>query len=173
MVKGRGQGERAKGPPTLSLLLSSTFVFLRSRFRATVHCPLSTIHSPLSTTPGKGQFIVGQRVFFQWRCKGSIDIHLGAFAIFKKAQDHAATIPALALIKRHFFSLFSVLLQRKVFGHLFLMMVFHRRSKRVKMFSETFVTMYLYKHDSNTSKRTCLLMHNYLKEKTRKRKKVF
>ena len=27
-----------------------------------------------------------------------------------------------------------------------------------------------YKHDSNTSKRTCSLMHNYLKEKTRKKK---
>ena len=45
------------------------------------------------------------------------------------------------------------------------MMVFHRRSKRVKMFSETFVTMYLYKRDSNTSERTCVLIHNYLKEK--------
>ena len=33
------------------------------------------------------------------------------------------------------------------------------------MFSETFVTMYLYKRDSNTSERTCLLIHNYLKEK--------
>ena len=53
------------------------------------------------------------------------------------------------------------------------MMVFHRRSKRVKMFSKTFVTKYLYKRDSNTSKRTCILIdliHNYLKEKTRKKK---
>ena len=42
------------------------------------------------------------------------------------------------------------------------------------MFSETFVTMYLYKRDSNTSERTCvLIIHNYLKEKTRKKKKVF
>ena len=29
---------------------------------------------------------------------------------FLKAHDHAATIPALALVKRHIFSLFSVLL---------------------------------------------------------------
>ena len=36
------------------------------------------------------------------------------------------------------------------------------------MFSEMFVTMYL-KRDSNTSKCTCILIHNYLKEKTRKK----
>ena len=30
-----------------------------------------------------------------------IDVHLGAFKIFK--APHAATIPALALVKRHFF----------------------------------------------------------------------
>ena len=47
MAKGRGWGERAKDPPNLSLLLTSTFVFLRSPFRATVH-------HPLSTTPGTG-----------------------------------------------------------------------------------------------------------------------
>ena len=29
------------------------------------------------------------------------------------------------------------------------------------MFFETFVTMYLYKRDSNTLERTCLLIHNY------------
>ena len=53
------------------------------------------------------------------------------------------------------------------------MMAFHRRSKRVKTFSETFVTMYLYKRDSNTSKRAFILLHNYLKEKTRKKKTLF
>ena len=37
-------------------------------------------------------------------------------------------------------------------------MVFHPRSKRVKIFSETFVTKYLYKRDHNTSKRTCILI---------------
>ena len=52
------------------------------------------------------------------------------------------------------------------------MMAFHRRSKRVKTFSETFVTMYLYKRDSNTSKRTSILIHNNLKEKTRKKKNI-
>ena len=53
------------------------------------------------------------------------------------------------------------------------MMVFHRRSKRVKIFSKTFVTKYLYKRDSNTPKRTRILIdliHNYLTEKTRKKK---
>ena len=50
------------------------------------------------------------------------------------------------------------------------MMVFHRRSKRVKILSETFVRKYLYNRDSNTSKRTCILIYNYLKEKTRKKK---
>ena len=66
--------------------------------------------------------------FFQCGCKGSIDVHLGAFDILK-AHTHAATIAALALVKRQFFC----------------------RSKRVKIFSETFVTKYLYKGDSNTS----------------------
>ena len=48
MAKGRGWGERTPfPPPTLSLLLSSTFAFLRSPFGAAVHCPLST-------TPGTG-----------------------------------------------------------------------------------------------------------------------
>ena len=74
------------------------------------------------------------------------------------------------MCKTPFFFLFSVLLKRKVFGDLFLIMVFHRRSKRVKIFSETFVTKYLYKRNSNTSKRTCILIHNYLKEKTREKK---
>ena len=32
---------------------------------------------------------------------------------------------------------------------------------------------YLYKRDSNTSKRTCILINNYLKEKTRKKKESF
>ena len=58
----------------------------------------------------------------------------------------------------------------KVLGDLFLMMVFYRRSKRVKILSGTFLTKYLYKRDSNTSKRTCILIHNYLKEKTREKK---
>ena len=33
--------------------------------------------------------------------------------------------------------------------------------------------MYLYKRDSNTSKRTSIFIHNYLKEKTRKKKTSF
>ena len=50
------------------------------------------------------------------------------------------------------------------------MMLFHRRSKRVDIFSETFVTKYLYKRDSYTKKRICILIHNYLKDKPRKKK---
>ena len=57
-----------------------------------------------------------------------------------------------------------------MFGDLFCMMVFHRRSKRIKIFSETLVTKYLYSVIVIiTSKRACILIHNYLKEK----KKVF
>ena len=40
------------------------------------------------------------------------------------------------------------------------------------MFSETFVTMYLYKRDCNTSECTCVLIHNYLKEKLARKKSV-
>ena len=61
----------------------------------------------------------GPENFFQCRCKGSIDVHLGAFDILK-AHTHAATIPALALVKRHFFSIFRFAVEesfwRFVFG---------------------------------------------------------
>ena len=149
MAMGRGQEEKAKDPPTLSLFLSSTFFFLCSPFRATVHYPLSS------------RLVFGRpESFFKCRCKGSIDVHLGAFDNLKAHTD-AATIPALACVKRHF------LLQRKVFGHLFLPMVFHRRSKRVKIFSETFVTKYLI---SVIIIRRNVHVYNYLKEKTRTKK---
>ena len=128
MAKGRGQEERAKGPPTLSLLLSSTFVFLRSPFRATIHYPLSTVHCPLRLEQASSQWA---REFFSNGDARDLQMSIQEHLPFLKAHDHAATIPDL------------------VFGDLFLMMVFHRRSKRVKMFSETFVTMYLYKRDSN------------------------
>ena len=85
---------------------------------------------------------MGQTVFPQCRCKGSSDIHLGAVEILK-ADTHAATIPALALVKPTFFSPFRC---------------------------AAFVTKYLNKRDSNASKRTCILIHNYLKETTRKQK---
>ena len=144
------EGERTSfPPPTLSLLISSTFVFLLSPFRATVHYPLSTVHYAWNRLVHSGL-----ESFFQCRCKGSIDVHLGAFGILK-AHTHAAAIPAgLALVKRHFFSIFRFAVY---FGDLFLTMVLHRRLKRVKVFSETFVTKYLYKRDSNTLKRTCIM----------------
>ena len=52
------------------------------------------------------------------------------------------------------------------------MMAFHRRSKRVKTFSETFVTMYLYKRDSNTSKRTSIFIHNYSERENSQEKNI-
>ena len=93
------------------LLLSSTFVFLRSPSRATVHYPLSTIHYAWNSLVHRGP-----ESFFQCRCKGSIDVHLGAFDIFKssyQAHTQAATIPALALVKRHFFFYFPFCCRRK------------------------------------------------------------
>ena len=80
------EGERTSfPPPTLSLLLSSTFVFLRSLFCATVHYAWNRlVHS-------------GPESFFQRQCKGSIDVHLGAFDILI-VHTHAATTPALALV---------------------------------------------------------------------------
>ena len=107
--------------------------------------------------------------FFQCRCKGSIDVHLGAFDILK-AHTHAATIPALASVKRHFFFYFPFCSGGKFLAICFWMMVSHRRSKRVDIFSETFVTKYLCKRDSNTKKRICILIHNYLKDIPRKKK---
>ena len=106
---------------------------------------------------------MGQRVFSNADAR---DLQIAIDIL--KAHTHAAIIPALALVKRHLFLLFSVLL---CFRRFFFMMVFHRRSKRVKIFSETFVTKYLYKRDSNKSKRTFILIYNYLKKKTRKKKR--
>ena len=59
-------------------------------------CPLSTVHYAWNRLVHSGP-----ERFLQCCCKGSIDVHLGAFDIFK-AHTHAATIPALALVKRHF-----------------------------------------------------------------------
>ena len=84
---------------------------------------------------------MGQRVFSSADASDlAIDVHLGVFDILK-ARTHAATIPALACVKRHCFSIFRFAVgEIKVLGDLFLMMVFHRRSKRVKIFSATFLT---------------------------------
>ena len=139
MAKGQGQEERAKGPPySLPLTL---FHVCFPPFPISRYCPLSTVHYAWNRLVHSGpeSFSNADTRDLQM----SIQEHLA----FLKAHTHAATIPALALVKRHFFFLFSVSLQRKVFGDLFLMMVLHRRSKRVKMFSETFVTMYPYKRD--------------------------
>ena len=68
--------------------------------RTTVHYPLSTVHYPWNRLVHSGL-----ESFFQCRCKGSIDVHLGASDI-SKAHTHTAAIPALALVKRHFFSIF-------------------------------------------------------------------
>ena len=88
--EGAGLGREGKRSfYSLSLLFSSTFVFLRSPFRAPVHYAWNRqVHS-------------GPEGFFQCRCKWSIDVHLGAFDILK-AHTQAATIPALACEKRHY-----------------------------------------------------------------------
>ena len=161
MAKGRGQGERAKGSPTLS---SHSIPRL---FSSVPHFALLSTICPLRLKQASSQWA---RQFFSNVDSSDLQMSIQEHLTFLKAHTHAATIPALASVKRHCFLLFSVLLQRKFFDDLFLMMVFHRRSKRVKIFSETFLTKYLYKRDSNTSKRTCILIHNYLKEKTREKK---
>ena len=60
----------------------------------------------------------GPESFFQCRCKGSIDVHLGAFDILK-AHTHAATIPALARLKRHFFSIFRFAVEESFWRFVF------------------------------------------------------
>ena len=101
MAKGRGQGERAKGPPTLSLLLSSTFVFLRSPFRATVHYPLSTVHYAWNRLVHSGP-----ENFFSNADARDLQMSIQEHLTSLKAHTHAATIQALALVKRHFFFYF-------------------------------------------------------------------
>ena len=92
--EGAGLGREGKRtyfpPPTLSLLLSSTFVFLRSPFRDTAHYPLSAVHYTWNRLVHRGP-----EIFFQWRCKGSLDVRFAAFDILN-AHTLAATIPALA-----------------------------------------------------------------------------
>ena len=146
MAKRRRQGEREK----LNLFSFShslplnLFYVCFPPFSIPRHYPLSTIHCPLLVHSGLKSFSL-------CRCKGSIDVHLGAFDILMLSHQQ---------IKNATFFLFSVLLQRKIFGDLFLTMVFHRLQKRVKIFSETFITKHLYKRDSNTSKRT-FIMYTY------------
>ena len=101
MAKGRGQGERAKGPPTLSLLLSSTFVFLRSPFRATVHYPLSTVHYAWNRLVHSGP-----ENFFSNADARDLQMSIQEHLTSLKAHTHAATIQALALVQRHFFFCF-------------------------------------------------------------------
>ena len=101
--------------------------------------------------------------FSKWRTTKSIWVWIIERPVFPLSM--------FSISKTPLFFLFSVLLWRKVFGDLFLMMVFHCRSKRIKIFSETLVAKYLYSVIVIiTSKRACILIHNYLKEKTRKKK---
>ena len=98
MAKGLGQGERAKGLPILSLLLSSTFVFLRSPFRATVHYPLSTVHYAWNRLVHSGP-----ENFFSNADARDLQMSIQEHLTSLKAHTHAATIQALALVKRHYF----------------------------------------------------------------------
>ena len=145
----REGGRKNLFSPFYSLPLT-LFHFCFPPFPISRHCPLSTVHYAWNRLVHSGP-----ESFFQCRCKGSTDVHFGAFDILK-AHTHAATIPASALVKRHFVSIFRFAAQERFLAFCFWRMVFHRRSKRVKIFSETFVIKYLYKRDSNTSKRTCI-----------------
>ena len=94
MTKGRGWGEREK--EHLFLLPLSPSYSLPLLLSSVLHlAPLSTVHYAWNRLVHSGP-----ESFLQCCCKGSIDVHLGAFDIFK-AHTHAATIPALALVKRH------------------------------------------------------------------------
>ena len=48
----------------------------------------------------------------------AIDVHLGVFDILK-ARTHAATIPALACVKRHLFSIFRFAVGESSWGFVF------------------------------------------------------
>ena len=48
----------------------------------------------------------------------AIDVHLGVFDILK-ARTHAATIPALACVKRHFLSMFSFAVEESFWRFVF------------------------------------------------------
>ena len=82
MAKRRRQGEREK----LNLFSFShslpltLFYVCFPPFSIPRHYPLSTIHCPLLVHSGLKSFSL-------CRCKGSIDVHLGAFDIFKSSYS--------------------------------------------------------------------------------------
>ena len=104
-MTGRGLEERANDPPTLRPL--TLFHVCFPPFPISRQCPLSTVHYAWNRLVHSGP-----ESFFQWRYKESIDAHLGAFDILK-AHSHAATISALARLKRHFFFYFPFCCRRK------------------------------------------------------------
>ena len=91
---GEGAGLGREGERSSYSLPLTLFNVCFPPFPISRHCPPwnRLVHS-------------GPESFFQCRCKWSIDVHLGVFDILK-ARTHAATIPALACVKRHFFSIF-------------------------------------------------------------------
>ena len=103
MAKGRGWGERGrKNLFSSSYSLPLTFFhFCFPPFSIWRHCPLSTVHYAWNRLVHSGP-----ESFFQCRCKADLQIAIDIL----KAHTHAATIPALALVKRHLFLSFSVLL---------------------------------------------------------------
>ena len=109
MATGRSQGERAKEPLFLLLLFSS--YSLPRLFSSvphfaplsTVHYPLSTVHCPLRVEQASSQWA---REFFSNGDARDLQMSIQEHLPFLKAHDHAATIPALALVKRHFFLYF-------------------------------------------------------------------
>ena len=107
----KSEGERAKDPPTLRPL--TLFHVCFPPFSISRHCPLSTVHQAWNRPVHSGL-----QSFFQCRWKGSIDVYLGAFDILK-AHTHAATIPALARLKRHFFSIFRFAVEESFWRFVF------------------------------------------------------
>ena len=94
MAKGRERRERGRK----ILLISPSYSLLRLFCSIPHFVPLSTIHCPLRLEQASLRWA---REFFPIPMQGSIDVHLGAFDILK-AHSHAATVPALACVKRHF-----------------------------------------------------------------------
>ena len=137
VAKGRGQGKGAK-EPLFPHLLSPSYSFPRL-FSFVLHfTPLSTIICPLRLEQTSSQCT---REFFPMQMQRIHRCPLRSIQHFKSSYS---CCNYSCLSKTPHFFLFSVLLYRKVFGDLFLIMVFHPQSKRVKTFSETFLTKYLY-----------------------------
>ena len=79
---------------------------------------------------------MGQKVFSSADASDlAIDVHLGVFDILK-ARTHAATIPSLACVKRHFFFYFPFCCRGKFLAICFLRWCFIVDRNELKYFLE-------------------------------------